>query len=790
MRHPVWYVLNKTQAIIEFDREIFLEVAHNREEKYEYIQTFDDNNIVEYNTIVINIQSALGVKRIEEVAELYDIQPNEIRYYKNETDLVFRFVKPMQKAVVLNISNTLQQLYFSDTRYFTFFAPDEIKTVSDQYLNITSVQLASIWINNARKPAINDVENADAITSAMMLDPVDVLSKLKRHEKVDVWLGVVIGYGWILDYVLKALKSTEATYKFFNEYYNLGFADTDHSMWHYMDIWVGIMWEWIVSVWDKLMIINDKWVSKELTDFQISVHYKITRPTGVSYVVSLLKSDIEVKHIEWPSTFSEVKISEFVSSFWPFHVTTSKDNLKKLHEMISSAKVPEITVFNKYGKLKYNNEDIIVYRDYVYCIDRKVAVPKLQNSRFYFIDWINGIKIEGKDGTDIELMLNDKAPGLGNCVSHKYDEFLRVVKEVFTDTSGELLLMTAMTWISHSIFESEKSCPMFFTTWITGSGKTTYAKYLCAIYWLKKPVSIEGTTPFPLRISLTLLNQIPVFLNEFRSKMWGAMEKISILKSLFDGTAFERWRKDLTIESHTFSAYVFMEGEELPASGATRSRSLIWRVKKSWQGNASPEDILKENRELLSSFIYSYMKWAKKNLYLAAYMEGEWLFRKKWYEARIVDNICLMYAWAMAFAPEHKERHIAVCKEVLDRQIEDFANNGTIAEIINIIGKYIGSRFAKVYVDGYSIVLSWNDILDYIERSRITTELKADSYREHCEAFGIESWFFLVRNEDTFANEEVMVDWLRIPVDWIDKRFLCNPTVFKLWSSFNKVTKQ
>jgi len=102
---------------------------------------------------------------------------------------------------------------------------------------------------------------------------------------------------------------------------------------------------------------------------------------------------------------------------------------------------------------------------------------------------------------------------------------------------------------------------------------------------------------------------------------------------------------------------------------------------------------------------------------------------------RILDNVSLLYASVMAFAPEHKEEYIKICKEILAKQMEDFEKNGTIAEIINIIGKYIGSRYAKIYVDGYNAVLSWNDILDFIERSRLTTELKAQSYRDHCEAF-------------------------------------------------------
>ena len=94
-----------------------------------------------------------------------------------------------------------------------------------------------------------------------------------------------------------------------------------------------------------------------------------------------------------------------------------------------------------------------------------------------------------------------------------------------------------------------------------------------------------------------------------------------------------------------------------------------------------------------------------------------------------------MYASVMAFAPEHKEQYIETCKVILAKQMEDFEKNGTIAEIINILGKYIGSRFAKIYVDGYTAVIAWNDVLDFIEKSRLTTELKANSYRDHCEAF-------------------------------------------------------
>ncbi len=790
MRYNWGYVINKTQAIIEFDKKTFEEVANNREEKYEYIQTFDDNNIVEYNTIVVNLQSEHSVSRIDIVAELYSIVPNEIRHHGKEQDLIFRFLKPLQKAAVMNLWKVLEQLYFANVRYFTFFDPTKIEKVTDSFVVTTNIYRAGEWIDNSRKIAINDVKNIDAINEAMLIDMDKAISILKRSEKIDYGLWVIVWYGWIVDYIFRILKSIEATYKFLEEHFDIKFMDTTDAMELYMNEGIGISSEWIVISWDGMLILDEKGKTSPLTDFQITVHYKIKRKSWVSYIVSFIKRDLEVRHVEWVTSFSETRVCEFVSSYWPFHITSSKKNIQIIHTMISESIVPEITVIDKYGVNEYNGEKIIAFKDYIFCTESKLTVPRMAWNWFYFIDWVNGVKVEWKEWQDIDSMLTDKAPSLGYVTQKKYHEYHSVVKEVFKDTAWDLLIMTAATWIAHMMFSPEKSCPMFFTTGITGSGKTTYAKYLCSFFGITKPMSIEGTTPFPLRISLTLLNKLPLFLNEYRSKMWWVNEKISILKSLFDGTAFERGRKDLSLESHTFSAFVFMEGEELPESGATRSRSIIWTVKKSWQGTASAEDVLKDNRELFWSFIYSYMKNAKKDMYFESITEWQKIFKFPGIEQRILDNISLLYASVMAFAPEHKEEYIKTCKIILDKQMSDFQNNGTIAEIINIIGKYIGSRFAKIHTDWYNIVLSWNDIVDFIERTRIATELKPDSYREHCEAFWIESWFFIVKSEDTFTQEEVMVDWLRIPVDWIDKRFLCNPTVFKLWSSFNKVTKQ
>jgi hypothetical protein len=71
--------------------------------------------------------------------------------------------------------------------------------------------------------------------------------------------------------------------------------------------------------------------------------------------------------------------------------------------------------------------------------------------------------------------------------------------------------------------------------------------------------------------------------------------------------------------------------------------------------------------------------------------------------------------------------------------MEDFSRNGTTAEILNILGKYVGSRYCQVYVDAYHAIIPWDSVMEFVERSRITTELKMTSYRDHIESAGIET---------------------------------------------------
>ena len=54
--------------------------------------------------------------------------------------------------------------------------------------------------------------------------------------------------------------------------------------------------------------------------------------------------------------------------------------------MISSAVVPDITVYEKYGINEFDGEKVIIFKDYVYRTEKKTAIPRLAHNKFYFID--------------------------------------------------------------------------------------------------------------------------------------------------------------------------------------------------------------------------------------------------------------------------------------------------------------------------------------------------------------------------------------------------------------------
>ncbi len=91
----------------------------------------------------------------------------------------------------------------------------------------------------------------------------------------------------------------------------------------------------------------------------------------------------------------------------------------------------------------------------------------------------------------------------------------------------------------------------------------------------------------------------------------------------------------------------------------------------------------------------------------------------------------MMYAGTMAFAPEMKERIVEVLTRLMQEQVDDYSRNSTGMEFIKVIARYVENKYSHIYTKGYDIILSWQDILEYISRYRIQLELAPEAYRDH-----------------------------------------------------------
>jgi hypothetical protein len=61
---------------------------------------------------------------------------------------------------------------------------------------------------------------------------------------------------------------------------------------------------------------------------------------------------------------------------------------------MSAARVPTITIINKYGYNKIRDKEFIIYRDYAVDVNTKKVFPRHEGSDFYMIDGIHGVKVE------------------------------------------------------------------------------------------------------------------------------------------------------------------------------------------------------------------------------------------------------------------------------------------------------------------------------------------------------------------------------------------------------------
>ncbi len=777
MKH-LWYVFTKDQPIVEFNEKRFEDaVALTGNKWYEYIQTFNGNDIVSYNTIVIEWVES---DRLDIVRALYGVYPWQIRVRDEITHAVFRFIRPLSKKNVTTIAEQFATLLGWDYLFHTFFkqtctyiAEEEVYTdpmLIQQYFND---KYCSDTINHSTEQYINDT-----------VDIREISLKLPSDNLIcDSFLNVAIGYGKPFYTVFKCLWfSLSAAYRFFNTHFNAGFKTDDKALVWYLNSGIIVKTAELVEHDGWLSLLTDNWY-KWVTDFIIKVHYQLNRPEWeVGYIVTLTNKFWEqTDYIEWKNSANESEMIRYIQSFGNYHLNANKVNLKILHTAIATTEVPVITGFSEYGINTYKWERILILPDGIMNTNSKRFFMKDADDKYLTFGWNDAISVVGAtENVDSHTMCR-----FSTMQEHKYEDFMGISKSIYSDLSGDIIPMMACSMAGYMAYESYiKEAPLYFVTWVSGSGKSTFAELLGSMFGVSSFLKLSSTTILPLKYLLSSGRRLPVFLSEYRASMDYKAQKDSLIRETFDNGEIQRGQRDGKVSKYRLSAQMFIEGEDIYTSGSIRTRTIIHRTSTAWRTDCKPQDIIKKNKELASSFLYSYLVWTKKEDYDKYITEWYEIFKHMWAEPRVVSNIQIMYAWCMAFAPHLKDYFIEKLKLVMKVQVQDFEQNSVTKQFLKVMGQYMGWRFARYYTDLWYVYINWNDIIEYCEKNRKQLDNSLDSYRNQLVELWFESDFFEVENKDDFNRTgKVIIDWVRIKIENTPKEFLVNGDLYREYIS-------
>lgn len=795
MKFYKWYAPTPESAKIESDKENFAKnLVFLKKDWVEFLQFFNGNDIDKYHTIVVSWWHALE-KRVDEVEKIYRISPYEIRIKGDEKHFIYAFDTPCANNTYLKIKDAVSELFGSSCQDYTFYETSCDNIISNKW-NVYPLQ-KFLFVNeliSGNSVVAQDAVNGIIINEINKLPITDIIEKIWGSYTVDPFLNVSIEYGKPFDTVLSSMKSIDSTFKFFNEHYSSGFVLKDIGLASYLAD--GVSWSMKgIMEYQGGYAKESKWNIEIITDFTIRVHYKYIYQNDVSYVVSLISNTGEkANHIIWKNSVSENYVIEQIQKLGSFHFfKPKKEYIIGMHTMISSIDVPNITVMDSYGRNTFKWRDLLILKNGVFDIDKKQWFPKDDDSEFYFLDSIDGFCLKVDGSAKIEDIIWDMCPTVERQEINKAKDFLDIFTPLYKDQTGYMLYMSACAILGYALYSWDTEFPLFCAYGGTGSGKTTYGSFLSKMLGIRaKPMTFEaGTTFFAMTKKMAHLSKLPLMCSEYRNNANGVSEKLAVFRSLYDRTNAVKWRADQTLVTYQFKSTFFMEWEEMPQDGAVRTRFIHKMLSKRFRSDGiNIQSTVDEKKDLIQSFLYSYMMTSTKKAYLEAIDEWESLFRDSKTEPRLIHNVIMLYAGVVAFDKSMKDIIIPILKDLLKVQQEDFAMNGTGQQIIKALTRYLWSKNPRMFFDRDRFIFSWSDAVAYFESYKVALTLWIDAYRDHLINLWFEEWFFECEEVDQFGNkDDVMVDWFAIHMSKCPKEFMTRKEIFHYYKEYAKKWK-
>ncbi len=799
MNNTIWrFTINPKKSLFVSDELAFIDdLTLSKEIWYEYPHYYSDDTITWYRAAIIQVD--LWTVDVGYIKWIYWIEPNKIYWHQWYQHLVFLFKKSLTRLDYNRISWALSFLYDWTAIDYHFYPKNWVTIdystdiINDNLMDIcTQVYFFKDQKSDYQKYfTITEYDKyleCDKLKISKVIEELYSKDTLKL-EAIMLWVdekhNIHKNYWYSFELVNKYYGSPEKAKLFFNDKFSINFDDTNPLDFAKVKDWIVIKeWEWL--------FINNSWYftldaysnHKKITDFYIKVHSKIiSNDWKHNFVVTMVNEIewVETKKIIWENKTSTWAFSDFIQSYWPFHYYGTAPFIKELHRQISTCKqVPEIQQIIWYWHHKEQN--IIIFRNWIWDIKQKLFTTKKNNDDdfYYNYNW-DWYWVTDKQNNPLSKILTNWVPSLDVSNTVEFKEMEKLMNTLYADNSWLYLLFLAF-WMAWYLlyWDKTKHFPLIFSRGITWSWKTEYNWILQKIFWINNWwTNFENSTLFSMTVTLAYMIKFPYFISEYREASPQRIQKVWLLKSVFDKIWQWKWRADQSLIMYDYVASPVIDWEEMISDWALRTRSIQLQLlnKHKIQGNFTK--ILREWQDIIKNILFSYLVKSEWELYQKYLDDWYEIFKEYTSNNRIAENMSNLYAWCMCYSEKYKEEYLFVLSEVLTFQDNDALENSTSMQIIKVMSKFMENSYNSVYVRKNDVVISWNALEEFVNRYRIETTLKISSYREHL----ITMWF----NIEYTEVYEQLVEWVIIPFKIIPKNLLVESRTYQAYKEWLKL---
>ena len=782
---PDWELFeDKEMVLSDLDWECWCEYPH-----------LYNNNwvILKYWAVIIQTYK-YDIEGIEDIEENYWIYPTSILKIEQEYHLVFRYTSFTSIRTHKKIQESLAYLYSGIALDYHFLKEENIyirktdKTLDN--LVTVSNKIFGIKKLDEQVSALIKTTEFNQLQEANSLDIQKVIEVLyegkntldKMLEWVSLYENKHMLFGSCFTLVYKHFNNNiNNARKFFIEKYDINFIEEEYENNSVEAV------DNLIERGDWYYVVTEK-AEKKISDFIISVHYKILNQDGTcNYIVSLNNNEQWqfTPKIFWCNKTWTAAFADYIQKYWNFHFYWSAWHIKLLHSAVSSTRyIPYIKqIIWFWHHEKYN---IIIFKNWIWNTKEWIFTPKEDLSDSFYLDFDqNWYMVTSVHWEPLLEDMKESLPTLQITEVFSYEKLSSFFSKMYSNEYG-LYLMFLLFWMYwHLLYWKKKnSFPLIFTRWITWSGKTAFNKTLRDCWGIDKWVfDFENSTSFVISVYLSQLIKFPLFIAEYREAANNRLAKVWTLRSAFDKVWQSKGKQDLTTIKFDYYWVPVLDWEEMITDGALRTRSLQLQLSRKYKVDWNFEEIISQWWEIIKWIMYSYLEISKWYIYEKSLSEWFVFFKTYIPEDRIADNLSKIYAWCMCFDSSKEKEYKKVLKKIWDFQIKDFRENSTTMQIIKIISKFLErdnynsfffTTLGKNSSDFDTLVISRQPIEDYVTRFKVETTLKISSYIEHIESL----WF----NVDYITLKTRIVRGIIVPFESIPKDFLSNSLIYEVYN--------